>query len=104
MDGLRCDEFDVVLVKFRDEGIPYLFEAPKYSHISAGTDVMVETVNEDGDGVVLAKAKVIRSTNINIRYDKEELEMLIEACRATLPLRRVRSIITVNELEYDDED
>ena len=106
IEGLRNQSFDAVLVRFTEDARPYLYEAPNYSRIKVGSEVMVEVIDPDGetsDDVVLTKGVVVGCLAMSTKYDKAEIEMLITACGASLPLKRVRKIIEVSDVMYEDE-
>jgi hypothetical protein len=85
---------DYVLCKLEESDKPYLFYAPRWSHIKDGSDVIVET--KDGE----KPAKVMCSITLG---DNEEnaIEFITKATGATI-IKKVLRVMSFKELDYSE--
>ena len=76
---------------------PFLFQAPPFSHIEAGSDLIVyDDCGKDAPGKALY--------SITVEDNSDELEFAALATQTDLPLKKVRAIVKhhIDELAYDD--
>lgn len=87
---------DLVLCKVEGETKAELFQAPRFSHLKAGDDVLVDTAYGE------KHAKVINSMSVDPEY--EEHRFILDATGATEPLKRVLSQIRYKAFTYEEEN
>lgn len=92
-----AERFDVVLVKFPEGPKVYAFEAPKYSGIKVGDEVIVDSLSKEKRGDVVG----VRDFNMN--YDDNEFEFMLTATGATTPLKRVIARLKREDMKYEEE-
>ena len=86
---------DLVLVKHQEDSEQYwLFQAPRWSHLAEGTEVLCDTKIGKTRGFVVASCTV--------EPDSAECEMMKLACGAT-ELRKILGTIKFKELDYSDD-
>lgn len=90
--------FDMVLVKFPEGTNVYAFEAPEFSGIKEGDEVLVDSLNKEKRGTAIA----VRHFNMN--YDDTEFKFVVEAVRASIPLKRVIAKFTREDMKYKEEE
>ena len=90
---------DLVLVKHNENGKTFLFQAPAFSHIEAGTELTVDTTIGKTSGNAIADS-------ITVEDGSDEMEFIAKAANAKLPLRKVLSQVHRIErtMEYDEDD
>ena len=88
---------DAVLVKHPSCDKLFLFQAPAFSYLNEGNNVICETkVSPEAEGEVVA----IRTVEKN----SAELQFIAKCSGATLPLNKIKAIVRVSELKYEDEE
>lgn len=91
--------FDLVGVKFGDE--VKLYQAPGWSGIKEGDEVLVETgINDVEFGEALGVALTVNS----VTEDSEVLQVLLKHYDQTLPLPKVIGHKVYIEMEYKEEE
>jgi len=90
--------FDVVLVKFQEGTNVYAFEAPEFSRIEKGDEVIVDSLGKEKRGTAVAVK------HFNMNYDDEEFYFVVAAVRASLPLKRVIAKFTREDMKYEEEN
>lgn len=90
------DYLDLVVCKHDSSDHPFIFRAPACSYLKKGDRVIVETKH----GEKMATVERCYTT------DKvgEELDFILIASGATVPLRKVLKKVTYKEYEYEDEE
>lgn len=90
---------DLVLVRHNEKGKLFLFQAPAFSHIEAGTEVIVDTVLGKATGVVIFGS-------ITVEDGSDEMNFVATAAGAKSPLRKVLSVVHRIErtMEYDEDE
>lgn len=86
---------DVVIATLEYDGTPRLYEAPAFSHLSHGDEIMVEGENSD------ERAYVVGSNAYDPNSD--EFKMLIWASDTLFPLPRVLAKVVYSKFEYPEE-
>ena len=90
-----ADYIDLVAVVNQAGQRPFLFQAPAWTYaLKPGTEVVVETVNGEKKGVVV--------DSITVRIGREELDFIVKAMNATLPLKKVLGVLEYTELKYPE--
>ena len=93
-----ADYIDLVACKHMNNDRSFLFKAPKFSYLSKGDKVIVETKRGN------AEATVEASYTTDFNNDTELLELIIALSGAELPLKKVLKKITYREFDYMEED
>lgn len=90
---------DLVLVKHHETDYEtYMFQAPRWSDLKKGDEVIVETcIGEQ-------KAKVIDSYTISTDYNEEEFNFILTASKAKLPLKKVLKKVEYHEYSYPEPE
>lgn len=78
-----------------NKGQKFLFQAPMFSCLKNGDKVMVDTKYGERVATVVASCSVGEGT--------EQYEMIVQACGASEPLKKVISKITYRKFEYEGE-
>lgn len=93
------NKFGLALVRFDCDSFArnYLFETPLYASLDVGDKVYVE----DSDDV----ATVISEWNSVFldSGDKDAFDMIVAACEATLPLKKIVSKIHISDFKYEED-
>ena len=90
---------DLVLARHDTESrcaTDYLFEAPSWTYLNAGDEIMVDTKN----GIAHATVEAV----CTVTKDSSEYWFIVKACKAYAPLRRVLSRVMYREFTYEDEE
>lgn len=90
-----ADFRDLVLIRHYNSPALFLFEAPAYSCLEPGDKVICKTSIGDSDGKVVACETYLVGSN--------QEKMLIEACNATLPLKRVIKRAVFYDITYPED-
>ena len=86
----------LALCRHNNSGQGYLFQMPKYENLKEGDRVIVDTQKGEQEAVIVESATVCE--------DDSEIQMIIKAAGATLPLRRVLRKIVYKEFEYEEDE
>jgi hypothetical protein len=86
---------DLVLVRHYNSPSLFLFEAPAFSRLKPNDQVVCDTIVGNSAG------KVVQSCTFSI--GSEEEEMLITACNATKPLKRIIQKAVYTDFYYPEE-
>ena len=86
---------DLVLIRHYNSPSLFLFEAPAFSRLKPNDQVVCDTV------IGTSAGKVVQSCTFAI--GSEEEEMLITACNATKPLRRIIQQAVYTDFIYPEE-
>lgn len=87
---------DAVLVKHPSCDRLFLFQAPAFSYLTEGCKVLCETkYSPESEGEVVA----IRTVEKN----SAELQFIAKCSGATLPLSKIKAIVRISKLTYEDE-
>ena len=90
---------DLVLVKHKPtDHETYLFQAPRWSGLKKGDEVVVETSRGEKHGVV------IDCHTTSPEYDTNEFGFIITASKATLPLKKVLQKVEYKTFVYPEEE
>lgn len=90
------ETIDLVLCEHDlNKGKKFLFQAPMFSYLEKGDKVVVDTKYGEQVATVLASCSVGKGT--------EQYTMIVQACGATEPIKKVISKITYRKFEYSDE-
>lgn len=90
-----ADYIDLVAVVHQAGQRPFLFQAPAWTYaLKPGTDVIVQARGEETKGTVV--------DSLTIRVGSEELDFILKAMNATLPLKKVLGVVTYNEIYYPE--
>lgn len=73
-----------------------LYQAPAFSSIKPGDEVICETPEGERNGIVVDVEDISKTNHY--------LEFVLNAMQATLPLPKIISIVSYKELEYESED
>ena len=74
---------------------PFLFETVSWPELKKGDSVICDTKHaKDEPGVCITDS---------ISLDADELEAVATGVGATLPLKRIRGVVTIRPFEYKDE-
>lgn len=95
-DGLAKQSsnfIDLVVCKHSANDNAYVFQAPAFSLLRKGDKVIVETKQ----GEQMAEVERVYTA----RNSGEELDFILIASGATLPLKRVLKKVTYKEFEYE---
>ena len=90
------DYIDVVVCRHDGGEKPFVFRAPAWSHLNEGDKVIVETYKGESMATVLKCASVAK--------DSEELDVIVSASGASLPLKKVLQKVKFIDFQYDDEE
>ena len=91
--------FGLALVQFDCDSCNrnYLFETPRYASLKFGDKVYVE----DSDDVATVTA-VWNSVFLD-NGDKDAFDMIVTACGATLPLKKLVSKVNISKFTYEED-
>ena len=90
------DYICVVVVDKLSDTEHKLYQAPAFSSIKPGDEVICETPEGERNGIVVDVEDVSKSNRF--------FEFVLNAMKATLPLPKIISIVSYKELEYESED
>jgi hypothetical protein len=85
---------DYVLCKVENSEKPYLFNAPRFSHLKKDDRVIVETQNGEKEATVLG--------SMTLGDDEEDvIDFIVHATGATI-IKKVLKTIRFKELDYSE--
>ena len=85
----------IELVTCKQGGGNYLFYAPAFTRFIGGQSVIVDTRYGEMPATVIS--------SLTVSEGSETYDFIVKATGAKLPLKRVLSVITTKELEYEEE-
>ena len=85
---------DMVLVKHKEVGEPYLFVAPAFSHLERGDNVLCSTEKGDQTGIVIS------SVTVDELGDEFKFIRQMNCMRR---LKKIKAKVTITELKYEEE-
>lgn len=91
------NKFGLALVQFDLDPKKYLFEIPLYASLEVGNRVYVEDSNDVATVLSVWDSVFLDSG------DREPFDMIVEACGAVLPLKKVVSKIKLLEFNYEED-
>ena len=93
--------FKVVFVRFSTSDITYMFEAPRDSYIEIGDKVIINYKDSQE-----YHATVIAEEDVCFKYesDREAFNLWCTICSATLPLERIKAVVKVKEMKYEEDE
>jgi len=90
---------DVVLVKHHETDYEtYMFQAPRWSYLKEGDEVIVETCRGE------QKATVVASYTVSPEYNEEEFNFILKASKAKLPLKKVLKKVEYETFSYPEPE
>lgn len=90
-----ADYIDLVAVVHQAGQRPFLFQAPAWTYaLKPGTEVIVQARGEETKGTVV--------DSITVRVGSEELDFIVKAMNAALPLKKVLGVLEYTELKYPE--
>ena len=87
---------DYVLCKLDSSEKPYLFYAPRFSHLKKDDRVIVETQKGEKEATVLGSMTLGEN-------EEDAIDFIVHATGATI-IKRVLKKITYSDLEYEEAD
>ena len=87
---------DLVLCKHSESGKLFLFEAPPFSYLAKGDEVIVETRHGETSATV--------RMSYTVEAESKAYDFIVEAAGATHPLKRVLKECQYKELIYKEEE
>lgn len=95
---MESQYIDLVLCKHHNNDRYFLFQAPEFSGLQNGDQVIVETRKGEKEAIVIDK------TTVNTTSDNDFIEFAMTVCNATHPLKKVLKKVVYIELKYGDEN
>lgn len=87
---------DLVSCKHSKNGNVFLFQAPAWSHLKKGDDVIVDTIRGEHPAFVVDA--------ITVDIDSDTFNFIVDSMEATLPLKRVLKKFDYKTFEYEEDE